>query len=131
MDSHLESAWSLITDTPVFLHDTAYDIHYCYWHGVQLTRSYAILIISDEFLKIYPSKFATIHAYNEYHELCKRELVLNKLKKHYDYRTWYLKLKEDINNKVSFNILINAYTPQHAMRWLLQEYEVKTNNEFA
>lgn len=55
MTMHSEAAWSHIAPTPVFVYDPEYDAYLCFWNGVAMTRTYALIIYSWHWLNIMPS----------------------------------------------------------------------------
>jgi hypothetical protein len=61
-----EAAWSILSPTPVCVRDEITDIDICFWNGVPLTKSYALLIFSSIWMNIKPSPAQIEHANDEY-----------------------------------------------------------------
>lgn len=119
---HSESSWSRITDTPVFVYDPKYDAHLCYWRGIQMTRSYAHIIIAMNWFEMSPSAAHFTAAYDEH-----KRLMLCGVMNSTDYSeksTHYALMQE-----LELEPIIKQYTPQQAFAWMLNEHEIVIKNE--
>ena len=64
-----EAAWSLIDNRPIFLYVESRDAHVCYWNGVAITRTYALLIYYTQWLNLYPTESMKMPAWCEFQRL--------------------------------------------------------------
>lgn len=121
----LESAqaWSLIDKKPVSVYSTKYDAHLVYWNGIAMTRTYALLIISTEWMKMYHTASVKEAAWKEYNRLYRLGAF-----GHYDWdatisRVSFHSFIGYLTNQITKNDtmideLLLLYTPQDALMWL-------------
>lgn len=64
-----DCAWSLLDPRPLVIYDSTWDAHLCFWNGVGMTRSSALLIYSQMWLNSYAALSARTAAYDEYKRL--------------------------------------------------------------
>lgn len=123
---HSEAMWSNLDDRPVFVFDPAYNAHLCYWSGIAMTRSFAAIIIGQEFWGILPTRSVVEAAWQEHARLCLAgaygdvkwhdALYNNKLNFHR-----YLQRCIKSRDENLFERLTRRYTPEEALLWLLSE----------
>lgn len=124
-----EQAWSIIGNKPVSVYIPKYDAHLVYWYGVAMTRSYALLLISTCWMKMYHSSSVKEAAWNDYNRVYRLGAF-----GHHDWdktitTTSYHEfpgfLMKMLNRKSNGNIknLIENYSAQEATLWLDTETE--------
>lgn len=123
-----ECSWSLLSDRPVIFYDEHYDAHLCYWNGVGMTKTYALLIVSSGFFNMHPNDSQKMHAWNEYERVYRAGAFHTK-----DWDTlleWtapasamhgYLQSLITKNDQYFLKNLRDKYTPQQALGWFSRD----------
>lgn len=132
-----EISWSYISDRPVFVYDTHYDAHLCYWNGVAMTRAYALIIIGSAFFGIFPSASQRAAAWKDYLRVYKSGAFAtrewddivhgNNYNFEYNFHQRLMNWITKSNSKF-FVELRNKYTPQQALSWLKSSSELVAND---
>ena len=126
-----EASWSCISDRPVFLYDPHYDIHLCYWNGVAMTRSHALIIIGLIFFGIYPAKSQREEAWHEFNRAYSSGAfatrVWDDLLHDMEEYTFHSRLINWItrSNSKFFSEMKDRYTPQEVLAWCTSDKELE------
>lgn len=68
---HSEKAWTFLDPKPIVIYESKYDTYICYWNGVGLTRSYALMIWAEIWCSVYSGQSAKDVAFKEFEKLYK------------------------------------------------------------
>lgn len=117
-------AWSLLSKTPVIVYNEPHNVHLVYWNGVSMTKTYAMLIISTLWLKIWHISSIKEAAWEEYNRAYRAGAFGHRewddiLKKysHNDMPRYFIHAINKNDEKFLFS-LTETYTPAQAMEWL-------------
>lgn len=126
MDSKTDSiqVWSTMVNHPLCYYDPHYDAHMCAWSGVIMTRTFAMLIVSANWMNMFPNDSQKSAAEREFHRL----VALGALNWPDDAPTYYHvmnKLTHSLNNnpQSGFNQAKERLGAKKAMAWFLPQAE--------
>ena len=128
MDSNIESAvvWSTMVNYPLCYYDSHYDAHMCAWNGVVMTRSLAMLIVTGQWMNLFPNTSQKDAVEAEYRRLIKLGALKSDMISENDTYieiTRSLKYKLHNGSKKFFNDLLDKYSSKEAMSWFLPQAE--------
>lgn len=125
-----EAAWSYLDPRPICVYDPKFDAHLVYWNGVAMTRSYALMIYSINWMNFYPPESQKFAAWKEYNKIYRSGGFLTRTWDHvvdtYDHITFQPILANYLNKKdpkFLYN-LKSKFTAQEAFNWFLPSKEL-------
>lgn len=103
-----ESAWSLLTPTPVCLYHPKSDAHIVYWHGVGMSRSSALILMCQIWGLSYPTEKMKRAALEEFT------------------RAYYLGAFGDVDWETSFRGNNPSYYHNRLLNWMFKNKDANS-----
>lgn len=120
-------AWSMIDPRPGFYYHPRSDTHLCYWQGVAMVRSHALMIVAGAWEMMYLNDRMRNAAYDEFKRACRLGAFgnvdwLSYSEGAYGYHArlvrWLTKRNPNLLTQ-----LRDDYTIKHALEWFRSDNE--------
>lgn len=123
-----EVSWSYLSPRPMFFKNEEYDAHICFWNGIAMTRSYALIITGLVWNNIYPSQSMRTVAWDEFVKVYSLGVFEDYKWDNYvstfkpSHHNYLMQLIGKNNPKILTDLAAN-YSPQTAFSWFLSDKE--------
>jgi len=125
-----EISWSMLDPRPVFAYNNRFDTHLCFWNGVIMTRTYALILVGLTWSNIPPTMSVKTAAWNEFIKLYGLGVFGDKDWSGYidnarlDQHHTFLVSQINSGNPQFLSSLKTKYSAQQAFMWFMNSREL-------
>ena len=130
-----ELSWSMLDSRPVFARDERFDAHICFWNGIMMTRTYALIIVGSNWNNVFPTMSVKRAAWAEFVKLYGLGVFRDKDwdgyfdSARFDQHHLFLEKQINSENTQFLKSLKTKYSSKEALSWFMNSRELVLSPE--